>query len=482
MKILKIELHDFRCFKTFDISFNPNFNTHVIIAENMVGKSALMSALRLSANTYTSGLKSEWQLQINDHRIIGNNPISDISPEVSITTTASITNSSGNQEKSKWKKYKTKPKGEKTKVEILDGSDPRKESKSINKLVAEGKAIQPLFSYIGTEYIHVESSDTVEWQIDGKSIDGYKGCFEDKSIKKFLFKWLSRIDSILNEISRKPIVAETYSDLPENAMFIFKKAVTSILPEISEIDWSADMKQPIVKLKSGEIRPFDVLSDGYRYLILLAGELATRAFILNKHLRKNVLNEIFGLVIIDEFGIHLHPALQNDTLINLQATFPNVQFIVSTHSPLLLNGLKKEQVHILTIDAEGQRIATNPEEDIIGLGANEILTKIFGLSTTMDNEFIEMNEEYTKLFKKKSEKIELEADEIIRFEKLSKSLSHLRLDPTLKITTEDPITTIIKEELANRNSLESFAKSEQSSENLRKEVDDILKNLFTNKK
>ena len=482
MKILKIELKDFRCFKTFDISFSANYNTHVIIAENMVGKSALMSALRLAANTYTSGLKSEWQLQIKDHRIMGKNPISDISPEVSIISTASITTANSKQLESKWKKYKTKPKGEKTKVEILSGPDPRKESKNLNKLVAEGKAVQPLFSFIGTEYIHVESSDTVEWQIDGKSIDGYKGCFEDKSIKKFLFKWLSRIEGILNEISRKPIIAETYSDLPENAMFVFKEAVTSILPDITVIDWSADMKQPIVKLKNGEIRPFDVLSDGYRYLILLAGELATRAFILNKHLGKEVLKKINGLVIIDEFGIHLHPTLQNDTLIQLQNTFPNVQFIVSTHSPLLLNGLKKEQVHILSNDSAGQRIATNPDEDIIGLGANEILTKIFGLSTTMDNEFIKMNEEYTLLFRKKSENINLNASEIEKFQYLSKKLSHLRLDPTLQITTEDPITTLVKEELANRNVKKSFVKNLKSTENLKKEVDYIINNLFTNKK
>lgn len=481
MRIVSLELENFRCFEKFSIEFSTNENIHVVIAENMVGKSALMAALRIAANTYTTGLKTDWQLQINDHRIIGKNPISDISTEVSIITNAIIIDSNSFQQKSNWKKYKTKPKGERTKVEIISGLDPRKESKILNRLVAEGKAIQPLFSFIGTEYIHVESSDTVEWKIDGKSIDGYKDCWEDKSIKKFLFKWLSRIDVILNEMSRKKIIAETYGDLPENAMFIFKNAVASILPDISDIEWSADLKQPIVKLQNGEIRPFDMLSDGYRYLILLAGELATRAFILNKYLGKDVLQKIHGLVIIDEFGIHLHPALQNDTLNRLQKTFPNVQFIISTHSPLLLNGLKKEQVHILTIDSNGQRISTNPEEDVVGLGANEILTKIFGLSTTMDKEFIEMNEEYTKLFKKKSENNDLNADEIIRFEKLSKLLSHLRLDPALQITTEDPITTIVKKELANRNSLKSFAKNGQSPESLKKDIDDILNNLFTNK-
>ena len=166
----------------------------------------------------------------------------------------------------------------------------------------------------------------------------------------------------------------------------------------------------------------------------------------------------------------------------MASTFPNVQFIISTHSPLLLNGLKKEQVHILSINEQGERISTNPEEDIVGLGANEILVQIFGLTTTMDSEFIEMNKEYTKIFKKKAENIELEDSEIKRFNFLSKALSHLRLDPSLQITTEDPITSLVKEELANRNSMKTFTKSEQSPENLKKEVNEILNNLFTNKK
>ena len=299
MKIISLEISDFRCFDTFKIIFSEHFNMHVLIAENMVGKSALMAALRLVANTYTSGLKQERQIQISDHRIIGNNPIADISPSVEIISNAIITDSQNKRRDCIWTKFKDKPKGEKTKVEIIQGCDPRKESKIINRLVAEGKSIQPLFSFIGTEYIHVESSDTVNWEVNGKSIDGYKGCFEDKSIKKFLFAWLERIDGILNEIHWKSIIAETYKDLPDNAMSLFKTAVISILPDIKEIEWSNDTKQPIVKLINGDIRLFNMLSDGYRYLILLAGELATRSFILNKHLGKEVLQKIHGLVIID---------------------------------------------------------------------------------------------------------------------------------------------------------------------------------------
>ncbi len=478
MKISKLILKDFRCFENFEIIFSKFYNVHVIIAENMVGKSGILAALRLAANTYTSGLKTEKQLSKTDHRIFGINPINDQSPDVSITASFLILNSKNAISETTFLKYKTKQIGERTKVEILKGPDPRKESKVINKLVAERKAIQPLFSFIGTEYIHAESSDTVAWDISGKSTDGYKGCFEDKSIKKFLFKWLGRMDAIIAEMSRKALIAEQYKDIPQNAVNVFQKAVTSILSDIKVIEWNSDIKQPIVKLANGDVRQFDVLSDGYRYLILLAGELATRSFILNKHLGEAVLEKIHGMVIIDEFGIHLHPSLQSEALINLQKTFPNVQFIISTHSPLLLNGLKREQVHIIQIAENNQRVSSHPDEDIIGMGANQILTEVFGLETTMDKQFQEWNKNYTILFNKKKD-IGLNKHEEVHFKDLSQKLAPLRLDPQLKLTQEDPIIRLVKEKLEQK-SLESSKSGsiEKSSKDIEKQVEDILNDIF----
>lgn len=474
MKIKNLRLTNFRCFENFEIEFSEDYNIHAIIAENMVGKSALMAALKLSANTYTSGLKTESQIKDKDHRVIGNNPISDITADVSIETIALITDSNNNKIQSCWKKYKTKPKGERTKIEICDGLDPKKQSKITYKLAAEGKSILPLFSFIGTEYIHVESSETGEWEINGKSIDGYKGCFDDKSIKKFLFNWIKRIDSIIIEMNYKQIIAETYKDIPQNAITVFRNAVTALLPDIDIIEWSSDANQPIIKFKNGEIRMFGMLSDGYRYLILLAGELATRAFLLNKSYGTEILNKIHGIVLIDEFGIHLHPSLQNETLIRLGKTFPNVQFIISTHSPLILNGLKKEQVHILSSDSEGKRFVNNPDEDIIGLGADEIMTKIFGLATTYDHQFLELNEEYKELYKIKTSK-GLTENQLQKFKQISEQLSKLRLDPEFKISEDDTITKIVKEKL---ELLKKGGKENLNTNDLSNKINEIIKKIF----
>jgi hypothetical protein len=53
------------------------------------------------------------------------------------------------------------------------------------------------------------------------------------------------------------------------------------------------------------------------------------------------LDEIRGIVVIDEIELHLHTDLQYDILPNLISLFPQVQFIITTHSPLFLLGLRK---------------------------------------------------------------------------------------------------------------------------------------------
>lgn len=476
MKIYKLELENFRCFEKFEITFSGDYNIHVIIAENMVGKSALMQALKLTANTYTSVLIAEPQIVQKDHRVIGNNPIADIAADVCIRAEAWITTVENEKILSTWEKYKTKPVGERTKVEILSGADPRKQGKAVYTSSQQGNGpMLPLFNFIGTEYIHVESSDTVDWEINGKSIEAYKGCFADKSIKKYLFKWLKKIDGVVLESRHKNIVREAYQNIPGKALQIFQTAVKSIIPDVTDIEWSIDANQPIVKLQNGDIRMFDMLSDGYRYLILLAGELATRSFLLNKQ-HENILQNIYGVVLIDEFGIHLHPSLQNDSLMRLKETFPNVQFIISTHSPLILNGLKKEQVHILTLE-KGKHQVSNPDEDIIGMGADQIITKIFGLPTTLDKEYLDLNEEYKRLFAKKQEDT-LSGNETERFKELSKTLAQYRLDPEHQVGEDDTITAKVKEELNNQdvNKL-----TDQEAGDLDKKVSNIINKLFKKK-
>jgi len=61
----------------------------------------------------------------------------------------------------------------------------------------------------------------------------------------------------------------------------------------------------------------------------------------------NPLTDGFGVVLIDEVGMHLHPGWQRNVLPSLQKAFPGLQFVVSTHSALLLNYIPSKHIWLL---------------------------------------------------------------------------------------------------------------------------------------
>lgn len=98
----------------------------------------------------------------------------------------------------------------------------------------------------------------------------------------------------------------------------------------------------LIITKDNEDLKINQLSDGEKNLILLVSDIARRLAITNQN------KEGEGIVLIDEVELHLHPTWQREVLNGLQKTFPNVQFIVTTHSPLILANLN-EDVQIFSI-------------------------------------------------------------------------------------------------------------------------------------
>ena len=91
-----------------------------------------------------------------------------------------------------------------------------------------------------------------------------------------------------------------------------------------------------------------------------------------------------GVFIIDEIDAHLHPSWQRRIIPTLQRHFPNVQIFASTHSPMMVAGLKKGQVHLLKRDETGQVVWSRNERDIIGWTADEIYRKYMEIDDPTD--------------------------------------------------------------------------------------------------
>lgn len=132
-----------------------------------------------------------------------------------------------------------------------------------------------------------------------------------------------------------------------------------------------------IQTTNGKEYDFRKLPAGYKRLFNIVLDLAYRSYILSE--RSTANNH--GLVIIDEIDLHLHPALEQVVLQCFQETFPNIQFIVSTHSPLVLTGVETEgKPNVILHMASGD---TKPEvtHDIYGIDYNTGIEDVMGVGS-----------------------------------------------------------------------------------------------------
>jgi predicted ATP-binding protein involved in virulence len=126
--------------------------------------------------------------------------------------------------------------------------------------------------------------------------------------------------------------------------------------------------------------PLSLLSDGVRAVISLTADIAFRCARLNGHFGELAAKITKGVVLIDEVDLHLHPAWQQRILQSLQVAFPEIQFIVSTHSPQVLSTVASSCIRLVFQDSEEQWQAVNPAQEVKGLESAVALNDIMGVN------------------------------------------------------------------------------------------------------
>jgi predicted ATP-binding protein involved in virulence len=102
-----------------------------------------------------------------------------------------------------------------------------------------------------------------------------------------------------------------------------------------------------LELADGQLVPFSQLSDGYRNLVAMIADITWRASQLNPHHGADAARKATGVVLIDELELHLHPAWQRRVVDDLLRTFPNLQFVATTHSPQVIASARPEHMWLL---------------------------------------------------------------------------------------------------------------------------------------
>lgn len=405
MYLKKLHISNFRCFHDYTIDFAPGVT--VLFGKNGSGKSTLIHAIHKALSfafkndkvkegeiTLASGFQS---LRPNQYRkkedIVRDEKSGFPLPDINIHAEADFLNAN-----LKWDMYAL------TSTFALQPSKYKTAYKLLMSRIKETGTF-PVFAYFSDSFPHIstKASTLTKTQLSLRNL-GYLGwddetAYSDLWITRLTKIWTMwdrakmnvrheevalancekfKVSGVINDDYREDV--DLHRTRLENAQKDFKKynpEISSIreclvnfskkLPGIDVLDFFVSVYEEdglCLETKDGQNPPFEKLPAGYKRIFYMALDIAYRSYILNG------TTDSEGIVVIDEIDLHLHPALEQVILQCFQETFPNIQFIVSTHSPLVLTGVSTVNGKNAILRLERNTVEPIPISDIYGLDYN----------------------------------------------------------------------------------------------------------------
>lgn len=182
--------------------------------------------------------------------------------------------------------------------------------------------------------------------------------------------------------------------LPQNQFPMIAKALHDILLLSDAAYLKKEPGEPVL-IVSGDIEtPISRHSEGYRSIF------GTTVDMLRGLMGGTDLLDAEGVVLIDEVETHLHPRWKLRLMTALRQALPRVQFIVTTHDPLCLRGMRKGEVQVMKRDASNHLGLALDLPDVSGMRIDQILTsEHFGMQSTLDPDFQDTFDRYYRLLR-----------------------------------------------------------------------------------
>ncbi|MCY4472424.1 MAG: AAA family ATPase [Kistimonas sp.] len=369
MKIDKLRLSHFRCFEDFEITFHQQLT--VLVARNGAGKSTVLDGVQTALNLFLTRVPkvkgsnprdTDFQVYPDGHRP----PYMRVRCE---STDGII-----------WDRTEKRDQTRKTASQIPEAVGVRQLHEYVDGFIDAHNDNQPyqlpVLIYYGTERAVFDVPQRKRgFGKDFSRLDSYEGSLESRTnFRRFVqyFYVLEDREAKLQKDARSFDI-----ELPE--LKAIRKAIATLLPEFSnprgaepagiQVDWN----------KNGVIKQLRIeqLSDGYRTTLAMVMDIASRMAEANPELENPLETE--GVVLIDEVDLHLHPGWQQTILLDLMRAFPNVQFIVSTHSAQVISSVKPECLRV--IDWQDSKPGLVPIQFSEGAEAQQILQDVLGLES-----------------------------------------------------------------------------------------------------
>jgi predicted ATP-binding protein involved in virulence len=386
MKIKTLHLTNFRRFADFTIEFEPQLT--VLVARNGAGKSSVLDAVATAIGPFLTRLPGVSGLNPKeiDFRVLadGSKP-----PYMRIACE--------NFDGVCWDRTEKRDQTKKTAAQIIPGKGQKALFEYVDSLIDafnESRPFElPIFIYYGTgRAVFDVPQRTKGFGKDFTRFDALQGALESRTnFRRFVeyFYYLEDKESQLQKEHRSFDV-----QIPE--LMAIRAAIGKLMPDFSNprsirpagimLDWQVGHEIKQLRIEQ--------LSDGYRTTLAMTMDIAARMaeanppgnnpldvripiFSGNAPSGNDLLTKS-GVVLIDEIELHLHPGWQQTILPDLMRTFPNLQFIVTTHSPQVVTSVHATSLRVIDWVNEEPRLL--PVDFSLGAESQQMLMEVLGVS------------------------------------------------------------------------------------------------------
>lgn len=394
MRLNKIDIKNIRIYgdREQSIRFDETKNVTVLLGDNGTGKTTILYAISILLSQFFKafpGIKSKTFKgdDVRVENVTRKNDYLHVAVQLSNNVFAEMYEK-GNSNDTPYSYTK----------ELVECANHYKNTIDNNEVVA-----LPIFAYYGTERGQIKapirrrdfSKVFPRW-------DSYIDALESSTNFKRFFTWFERNEDEERR-EREKLWDKSYSsytlDVVRKALNKLDSKLSNPRVEISPLRFVMDDTSEPDNVK--EIR-IEQMSDGYRIMIAMVADIASRMAEANPSKECSGLNdplETTGIILIDEIDLHLHPLWQRNVIRQLNSIFPNIQFIVTTHSPnVILGALDITQVVKLDngVILSDFNLSEFSRYDVSLL----LLSDLFGLDNVRTNEYKKFADEEEKLLDK----------------------------------------------------------------------------------
>lgn len=371
MFLESLTLKNFRCFDNTELKFTERMS--VIAGDNGSGKTAVLEAAAIAAGTMFQPIDELSGKSINkrDATLMpfptGSLPGGEAQFPVEIAACGCPQNDS-----IEWKRSLNGPEGKTTIIEARQMTDLGK--KLLSGIRSDDKSLMlPVVAYYGTgrlwDYHREKRTDTFK---RNSRLYGYVDSLDGTANIKLMMNWFKKMT-----VQKYQNQENGMGNIPE--FDVVCKAVETYYEKITGhtnavLQFNLGSNELDIYYDEGDKRmrmPLSQLSDGYKGTLSLITDIAYRMSLLNPDLMEKALTETPGLVMIDEIDLHLHPTWQERILEDLMTIFPRVQFIVTTHAPIVINSIRSDNLILLR-----ENKPENAGLEVYGKDANSIIQSV----------------------------------------------------------------------------------------------------------